>query len=91
MPVQLGTVTDQYRNLHCIGCTPEGTLTKGARIQVTHPGGDGQPPINFEQDVTSVEIFHKQVDEVAPGTACGIKIDAACPLPPRGAEIVLLN
>lgn len=89
MPTTLGTVTDRYRALHCIAITPAVELKRGSSIRVAFT--EKAATKAFEQPVTSIQVKHTPVDEVAPGISCGIKIDDSMPLPPLGADVVLLD
>ncbi len=91
MPTELGTVSDKYRKLHCVALTPEVPFKRGAHVKFTHTGGDGHPPIDFDQAVNSIEINHTAVEEAIAGVPCGIKIDDANPLPPLGATVYLVD
>ncbi|MFH1236135.1 MAG: hypothetical protein V1685_04330 [Parcubacteria group bacterium] len=80
-----------YRRLHCVAFVPTAQLYQGANIQFDHPGSGGKPSISFNQTASSIEVNHHWVEQVEPGTPCGIQIDAAQPLPPPGATITLLD
>ncbi len=72
MDVQIGKITHFYDKVGvAVVSVMNQKLKVGDMIKVS--GHDKE----FNQKVDSLQVEHKQVDEVSPGETCGLKVDQA--------------
>ena len=66
---EVGKVTHYYTNISVAIVEVSDTIKVGDRVRIQGATSD------FEQEVTSMQIEHEQVQEAKPGQVIGLKVD----------------
>lgn len=66
---EVGKITHYYTNISVAIVEVSDTIKIGDRIRIQGATSD------FEQEVTSMQIEHEQVQEAKPGQVIGLKVD----------------
>lgn len=72
MDIQIGKITHYYDKIQvAVVDVMNQPLKMGDTVKVS--GHDNE----FTQKITSLQVEHKQLDQVKPGESCGMKVDQA--------------